>query len=306
MNIVLAKTFLEVLSTRNFNKAADRLCVTQSTVTVRIAALEDQLGQQLFIRDKSGVELTVAGRKFQPFAELLLQTWQHARQELALASSQSVMFSLGISPDLWDGLAQPWLLDLQKQQSSIALNVDVRDSSVVLERLAQGFLDAALLYEPSPRKEIVIQELYDEYLVLAATQPRKAERWNPHYVYVRWGEDFIAQHRAIMPNEITPPVSMNDGKTALDFVLSRGGSAYFPVRQVNALLQDGKLFAVENAPLMSRRIYLAFTETVGRTGWFQESLKLLRPHVAAQELLNTRFGAAHIVDTTALLPGASP
>src|SRR5580698_6470481 len=99
MNIVLARTFLELLKARSFNRAADRLCVTQSTVTVRIAALEEQLGQQLFTRDKSGVELTVAGRKFQPYAELLLQTWQHAQQELALSAGQSAMFSLGLCSD---------------------------------------------------------------------------------------------------------------------------------------------------------------------------------------------------------------
>ncbi len=77
MNLVLARTFLELVNAKNFNKAADRLHVTQSTVTVRIAALEELLGQQLFTREKSGVGLTVAGRKFLPYAELLLQTWQH-------------------------------------------------------------------------------------------------------------------------------------------------------------------------------------------------------------------------------------
>jgi len=293
MNIVLAKTFLEVLNARNFNKAADRLCVTQSTVTVRIAALEEQLGQQLFTRDKSGVELTVAGRKFQPYAELLLQTWQHARQELALASSQSVMFSAGICPELWEGLARPWLLDIQQAQPNVALNIDVRDSVSILERLAQGFLDAALLYEPNPRKEIVVQELFVEYLVLVGTQPRKAERWNPHYVYVRWGEDFISQHRAIMPNEITPPVSFNDGRLALDFILARGGSAYFPARQVAGLMAENKLFPVENASMMTRRIYIAYTEAVARNAWFQEVLKVLRQHAAEQERFNAAFNQKH-------------
>lgn len=301
MNIVLAKTFLEVLNTRNFNKAADRLCVTQSTVTVRIAALEEQLGQQLFTRDKSGVELTVAGRKFQPYAELLLQTWQHARQELALAASQSVMFSVGICPDLWEGLAKPWLLDIQKSQPNVALNANVRDSATILERLAQGFLDAALLYEPNPRKDIVVQELLDEYLVLVGTEPRKAERWNPQYVYIGWGEDFNSQHRAIMPNEITPPVSFNDGSLALDFILARGGSAYFPVRQVHGLMEAKKLFVVENAPLMSRRIYLAYTETIGRHGWFQEAVKSLRTYSGALEKLNQGFGR----EMAGHLPGAA-
>ncbi|MGF7162858.1 DNA-binding transcriptional LysR family regulator [Rhodoligotrophos appendicifer] len=292
MNIVLAKTFLELLNARNFNKAADRLCVTQSTVTVRIAALEEQLGQQLFTRDKSGVELTVAGRKFQPYAELLLQTWQHARQELALSDSQSVMFSVGINSALWEGFAGPWLLELQKAQPNVALNVDVGASSGLLEKLAQGFLDAALLYEPNPRKDIVIHELMDEDFILVSTYPRRAERWNPHYVYVQWGEDFQHQHRAIMPNEITPPVSFTDGRIALDFILARGGSGYFPLRQIRELLDEEKLFVVEDAGFMTRRIYIAHTEALHQQDWFAEAMDSLLRHRDGIQLQHDSFRQA--------------
>ncbi len=291
MNITLARTFLELLNARNFNRAADRLCVTQSTVTVRIAALEQQLGQQLFIRDKSGVEATVAGRKFQPYAELLLQTWQHARQEINLSSGQTVMFSIGASLDLWDGFAGPWLLETQHARPDIALNVESGSASFILEKLAQGFLDAALLYEPYPRNGIVIRGLYDEHLVLVSTYPRKAERWNPQYVFIRWGEDFVATHRALMPTDITPPAVFADGKMALEFVLARGGSAYFPLRQVQHLIEQKKLFVVENASLLTRRVYIANTESVATRDWFQEAMAKLQTYVEQQEKLNAIFHA---------------
>ncbi len=64
MNIGLARTFLEILEAGNLNKAAERLHVTQSTVTMRINALEDLLGQKLLVRSKSGVALTNSGFKF--------------------------------------------------------------------------------------------------------------------------------------------------------------------------------------------------------------------------------------------------
>ncbi|MDA0218543.1 MAG: LysR family transcriptional regulator [Proteobacteria bacterium] len=44
MNVEQARTFLEVLATGNFNRAAERLHVTQSTVSARIRALEETLG----------------------------------------------------------------------------------------------------------------------------------------------------------------------------------------------------------------------------------------------------------------------
>jgi DNA-binding transcriptional LysR family regulator len=233
----------------------------------------------LFTREKSGVDLTVAGRKFLPYAELLLQTWQHARQDLTLASSQTAMFSVGICAALWDGMAKPWLLALQRTLPNVVLNIDVRSPSTILERLAQGFLDAALLYEPNPLKDIIIEELFDDKLVLVSTFPRKAERWNPSYVYIRWGDDFDSQHRAIMPSEVTPPVIFTDGKVALDFVIARGGSAYFPMRQVKDLLSEKRLFVVENSRPMLRRVYIAYTEAVRRNDWFHEIVANLRLHV---------------------------
>jgi LysR family transcriptional regulator, flagellar master operon regulator len=65
MNTELARTFLTVITSGSFVSAADRLHVSQSTVSTRIHTLEDQLGCTLFVRNKAGTTLTSAGRQFQ-------------------------------------------------------------------------------------------------------------------------------------------------------------------------------------------------------------------------------------------------
>ena len=52
METKLARTFLTVIATGNFVSAAERLHVTQSTVSARIRTLEEQLGCSLFVRNK--------------------------------------------------------------------------------------------------------------------------------------------------------------------------------------------------------------------------------------------------------------
>ena len=54
METELARTFLTVVAAGNFVSAADRLHVTQSTVSARIHTLEEQLGCSLFVRNKAG------------------------------------------------------------------------------------------------------------------------------------------------------------------------------------------------------------------------------------------------------------
>ena len=52
MDVDRARTFLEIVHSGSFLKAADRLHVSQTTVSARIRTLEDELGRQMFIRNR--------------------------------------------------------------------------------------------------------------------------------------------------------------------------------------------------------------------------------------------------------------
>ena len=88
MDTELARTFLAVVATGNFISAADRLHVTQSTVSARIHALERTLGCILFVRNRGGTTLTAAGRQFQKHASTLVRTVEQARTSLASTNPQ--------------------------------------------------------------------------------------------------------------------------------------------------------------------------------------------------------------------------
>ena len=68
MDIDQARTFLAVVETGSFVDAAKRVFVTQSTVSMRIKALEERLGKSLFARSKAGATMTPAGVQFQKHA----------------------------------------------------------------------------------------------------------------------------------------------------------------------------------------------------------------------------------------------
>src|ERR1039458_3806933 len=86
MDTELARTFLAVIAGGSFVGAAQRLDVTQSTVSTRIQRLEETLGAELFVRNKAGTTLTPAGRQFQRHAALLTRTVEQARQEVGVVS----------------------------------------------------------------------------------------------------------------------------------------------------------------------------------------------------------------------------
>ena len=78
MDTELARTFLTVVTAGNFITAAERLHVSQSTVSTRIRTLEEQLGCTLFVRNKAGTTLTPAGRQFQRHASALVPSNRRA------------------------------------------------------------------------------------------------------------------------------------------------------------------------------------------------------------------------------------
>ena len=84
MKIDHIRTFLEISDCGNFNRAAENLNVTQSTVSARVKTMEERFGRLLFTRGHAGVELTSAGQHFRQYALNIQRLWQQAQQHISL------------------------------------------------------------------------------------------------------------------------------------------------------------------------------------------------------------------------------
>jgi len=69
------EVFLAIHQRGSINQAAQSLYLAQSTVTHRLQQLEKEVGGPLFIRSKSGVNLSSLGRRFLPVANAMLEQW---------------------------------------------------------------------------------------------------------------------------------------------------------------------------------------------------------------------------------------
>ena len=61
--------FLVVARLGSMSRAAEEMFLTQPSLTARLKALEHEVGDELFVRARSGMRLTEAGRQFLPYAE---------------------------------------------------------------------------------------------------------------------------------------------------------------------------------------------------------------------------------------------
>ncbi len=86
MNVRFLETFLWVARLNSFRLTAEKLFTTQASISNRIAALEEELGVKLFVRDNKGVRLTPDGDKVLEYAEQIVGRAHDLRMSLGQAS----------------------------------------------------------------------------------------------------------------------------------------------------------------------------------------------------------------------------
>ena len=282
MNIDLARTFLEIAETGNFNKAAERLDVTQSTVSMRIKALEDEIGRPLFLRSKMGTELTSAGAQFRRYASTMVRVWEQARQELALPPGFRSVLTVGGQYSLWDRMLLRWVPWMRAAMPEVALKVEVGVSDGLMRLLAEGLIDVGVMYSPQGRSGLVTEKLLEERLVLVSTTPRQLTQWDESYVFIDWGPEYRVWHSRAFPEFSTPAVSVGLGALGLQHLLANGGFGYLPMRVVRPYLQQRRLFVMSDAPEFRRPAYMIYPSTDESADTLRTAVRGLR-YIASLE-----------------------
>jgi DNA-binding transcriptional LysR family regulator len=260
VDITLARTFLEIVDCGNFVRAAERLHVTQTAVSVRVQSLEAQLGRKLFVRNKAGATLTPAGEQFLRYASLLIQVWERAKLQVAVPPGLRAVVAVGAELSLWSPFLLDWLVWMRRSTPQFALRTQVGLSEGLLTQVTEGILDIAVIYAPQHRPGIKVELLMKEKLVLVTTAKGKADGRTGDYVYVDWGPDFAAQHNLTFPEHSNPGTYVGLGPLGLQYILKAGGSGYFRAQAVAPYLHNRRLRLVRGAPEFMYPAYAVYSE----------------------------------------------
>lgn len=111
MNFLSMKYFLMLAEERSFTKAAERLHITQQTLSAHVAALERETGAKLFVRHVP-LELTDSGAVFLRYARLFVRNELALKRELSDVSGRfEGILRIGIAPSRGDARHFPQALD---------------------------------------------------------------------------------------------------------------------------------------------------------------------------------------------------
>lgn len=267
MELWQLRTFRAVAENLNFTKASEQLFLTQSAVSHQIKALEEEFGVPLFIRGKSGVTLTDAGKKALVYADKILNEAEAMREfvtgrEKALAGRVRVAAATQALVYLFAPLFEEFMDEFESVELVFRTTVSTEQT---VEDILNGASDVgfASLAVYSPNLEIV--ELFEDELVLVCGRKhRLAEKENvsiKNLAEERWilfergasirrtTDDFFKQ------NKIEPETALESNDTYfIKIMIEHGlGISLLPAWAIANELESGELKIVRVKKLDLRR-----------------------------------------------------
>ncbi len=146
MEIRVLKYFITIAREQNISAAAEKLHLSQPTLSRQIKDMEDELGKQLFIRGNRKITLTEDGMILRKRAEEILDLVQKAENEIAV-SDKLISGEIIIGTGEVDGvrIVAKTAKKLSEQYPNIQYNIISGDSVDIIEKLDKGLIDFAVL-----------------------------------------------------------------------------------------------------------------------------------------------------------------
>jgi LysR family hydrogen peroxide-inducible transcriptional activator len=159
--------FIAIAETLSFRRAAQRLNVSQPTLTTQIVAFEEALGLQLFERSRGGTVLTALGRELLPNARRVIEEFQGLidRAE-SVSRGPAGTYRLGVTPTLGPYLLPYILPALHRRYSALKLSVRENAPRDLEAGLASGDHDLILTALPVDDNRLTVAPLFREPLKL--------------------------------------------------------------------------------------------------------------------------------------------
>jgi len=153
------RSFIAIVDTGSFTRAAERVNKTQSAVSMHIKRLEERLGKPLFVKLGRGVKLSRNGEHLIDYARTILQA-EAAAFETITRKGLSGQIRFGVPDDYAETLLASIMTCFSLHHPLVEVQVVCLGSVELAERVRKGDLDIAIVTacEEIPEAEIIKEE----------------------------------------------------------------------------------------------------------------------------------------------------
>ena len=149
MELRVLEYFIMVAKEGNITRAAERLHITQPTLSRQISDLENELNTQLFIRGKRSIVLTESGQLLMQRAQELVNLVAKTERDLLESNNELIgTISIGCVESEASRILVRWMKAFRDSQACVVFDLVSANGDDLREKLDRGMLDLAILLEP--------------------------------------------------------------------------------------------------------------------------------------------------------------
>lgn len=257
MNTKFLETFVWVARLKSFRLTAEKMFTTQASISNRIAALEDELGARLFLRESKRVSLTPEGERVLGYAEQMIDTLHALQQSISISSDLKGCMRIGVMDTVIHTWLSPFISSLMQCYPAVEIELTVDTSLNLCDQLQKGYLDLILQTDMVRSDSVRNQNLAMfpvEWIVpagsiyqrsYASVEELAAERIITYSRNSRPHQDILnLLHAGGVEN---PRISCVNSVTAMTQLVCDGfGIGALPAALVSKELAEGKLYILDN------------------------------------------------------------
>ena len=178
MEIRQIQYFLSIVETSSFSAAAEEYYISQSSLSKRIIALEEELGVLLFDRSKRKVSLTNAGEAFLEHARKINSSYKAMLVDISGFKSEAGSFSIAAIPVIAQYGITTYIAQFREVYPTLDFTLDEIDGLNILSAVEDHRYDLAFtrhhLLDPDKFTSLEISK--DKLLVVVSTKNQHATR----------------------------------------------------------------------------------------------------------------------------------
>ena len=159
--------FVCIAREKGFSQAAEKIRVSQSSLSRTVQCIEDEYNVQLINRTTRSFKLTPAGRKLLERGERVIKDFEELQEYLRGYSADDVgEIRLGIPSVLNTIMAPLFMPDFNKQYPDVKLYFTVEGSHLIHKEILEGMLDVGLVIRPVDESHFDVREVIADRLVV--------------------------------------------------------------------------------------------------------------------------------------------
>lgn len=250
MNSESIKTFIMLSKLKNFTRTAERMYVAQSTVTNRIAELENETGKKLFSRRQGGVELTEEGKLFLSYAQRISELEDSFLREVNAASRYEKQLRVGAINAAYESGLYPYFRRFFLTHGDVSLKIVLGHSVDLLQMLQDNIVDVAFSYLPLKKTGFISKKFAsDKFVLLASPEKnvykkgiRKDELVNCEYLMCNFAFGDAGEFvRSLFPPRHAFRFEIDNSGKVAQYVADGVGYSFLPYKMAEKLILSGAL-----------------------------------------------------------------